>query len=73
MFGQCGKPERPARDRGGAGHDQRPWADPRHQLRGQRGGDHYPDGERQEGDARPDRAVAEDVLYEQGEEEEHAE
>src|SRR5580704_9248066 len=73
VLGQPGKPEHPARDHGRAGHDERSGADPWHQLRGQPGGDHNPDGEWQVGDARPDRAVAEDVLYEQGEEEEQSE
>jgi hypothetical protein len=73
MLGQPGKPERPARDRGGAGEDQRPGADPRDQLRGQRGADHDPDREWQVGDARPDRAEAEDGLHEEREKEEHAE
>jgi hypothetical protein len=55
VLGQPGKPERPARGRGSAGQDQRPGADPRHQRRGQRGGEHGPDGERQVGDAALDR------------------
>jgi limonene-1,2-epoxide hydrolase len=73
VLGQPGKPEHPARDRGGACHDQRPRAEARHELRGQPGGDHDPDGERQVSDARADRAVAQDGLDEQGEEEEQAE
>jgi hypothetical protein len=73
VLGHPGKPEHPARDHCRADEDQRPRADPRHQLRGQRGGDHDPDGEGQVGDARPDRAVAQDGLNEEGKEEEQAE
>ena len=73
VHGQPGEPERPTGDGGGASQDHRPGADPRHQSRGQRRRGDDADGERHVGDARPDRAVAEDGLHEQGEEEEQAE
>src|SRR4029450_11204837 len=68
-----GDPGEPGRGQQGAGGHEAPGPDPGQRSGGELGGQHDRGGDGEEGDSGPQGAVAEHVLYEQGEEEELAE